>query len=256
MEERLSPRRERGMNRNTLHAIGLVLMALGMMGKALLQGKLLASGVSLEEALAASPEAMNAASASIILQAFETMAVPIFAVLTLDGFQQTASVKKYLLRLLGLALVSELPYNLARTGKLLGFTERNPVFGVVIAVSMLYLLRAYPGGDFKGIAVKILALIAGCLWCYVFQVEYGMNLVLIVYVLWIFRERRTMAYFAGAAIAVMCFGTNPLFIFAPFGFVFAHFYNGIQRPASKLLHYALYPVSLLLIAAAAAYLWR
>lgn len=251
MEERLSPRRERGLNRNTLQIIGLVLMSLGMMGQAILQNRLLASGASLEETLSASTDAMNAAATSLILQAFTTMAVPIFAVLTLDGFQHTSSVKKYLLRLLGLALVSELPYHLARTGKLWEYAPRNPVFGLVIAVSMLYLLRSYPGGDFKGIAVKILALIAGCLWCYVFQVEYGVNLVLIVYVLWIFRERHTMAYLAGSAIAVMFIGTNPLFVFAPFGFVFAHFYNGTQRLTPRLLRYALYPLSLLLIAAAA-----
>lgn len=51
---------------------------------------------------------------------------------------------------------------------------------------MLYLMRAYPGADVKGIAVKVFGLIAGCLWCGIFQVEYGVQLVLLVFVLWIF----------------------------------------------------------------------
>lgn len=251
MEERLSPRRERGITRGALHLMGLAFMALGMMGRTLLQNPLLAAGTDLEQVLSQSPDAMNMATASIVLQAIEAMAIPIFAVLTLEGFEKTASVKKYLLRLLALAVASEVPYHLARSGQLWEPAPRNPVFGLVIAVVMLYLMRTYSGTDFKGLAVKILALIAGCLWCYLLQVDSGLALVLIVYVLWIFRGRHTLAYLAGAAMALMLTVSQPLYLFAPFGFLLTHFYNGTQKEGSRLLHYALYPAGLVLIAAAA-----
>lgn len=249
MEERLSPRRERGINRNTLQLFGLLLMALGTVGSAI---QLRYLTVPEGGELLATAEAMNAATVAIVLQVVRAMAVPIFAVLTLDGFQKTSSVKKYLLRLLALAVVSEVPYHLARTGQLWEQTPRNPVFGLVIAVVMLYLIRAYPGADFKGILVKMLSLIAGCLWCYMFQVEYGLQLVLLVFVLWIFRTRHTLAYFAGAAIALVCTAFDPMFLFAPFGFLLTHFYNGTQKETKRIVRYGLYPVMLLLIAVIAA----
>ena len=247
MEERLSPRRERGMNRNTLHVFGLVFMLLGTVGSAIRLRYLTGSAAAGGELLATA-ESMNAATMAIVFQAVQAMAVPIFAVLTLDGFQKTASVKKYLLRLLALAAVSEVPYHLARTGQLWERTSHNPVFGLVIAVVMLYLMRAYPGTDFRGIFVKLLSLIAGCLWCYIFQVEYGVQLVLLVFVLWIFRTRHTLAYFAGAAAALVCTVGDPLFLFAPFGFLLTHFYNGTQKETKRMVRYGLYPALLVLIA--------
>lgn len=247
MEERLSPRRERGMNRNTLHVFGLVFMLLGTVGSAIRLRYLTGSAAAGGELLATA-ESMNAATMAIVFQAVQAMAVPIFAVLTLDGFQKTASVKKYLLRLLALAVVSEVPYHLARTGQLWERTSHNPVFGLVIAVVMLYLMRVYPGTDFKGIFVKVLSLIAGCLWCYIFQVEYGVQLVLLVFVLWIFRTRHTLSYFAGAAVALACTVGDPLFLFAPFGFLLTHFYNGTQKETKRMVRYGLYPALLVLIA--------
>lgn len=251
MEERLSPRRERGMNRNTLHVFGLVFMLLGTVGSAIRLRYLTGSAAEGGELLATA-EAMNAATMAIAFQAVQAMAVPIFAVLTLDGFQKTASVKKYLLRLLALAAVSEVPYHLARTGQLWERTSHNPVLGLVIAVVMLYLMRVYPGTDFRGIFVKVLSLIAGCLWCYIFQVEYGVQLVLIVFVLWIFRMRHTLSYFAGAAVALVCTVGDPLFLFAPFGFLLTHFYNGTQKETKRMVRYGLYPVMLVIIAVIAA----
>lgn len=251
MEERLSPRRERGLNRNTLQLFGLMFMVLGTLGSAV-QLRYLNAAAAADGELLATAESMNAATMAIVFLAVQAMAVPIFAVLTLDGFQKTASVKKYLLRLLALAAASEVPYHLARTGQLWEQTSHNPVLGLVVAVVMLYLMRAYPGADVKGIAVKVFGLIAGCLWCGIFQVEYGVQLVLLVFVLWIFRTRHTIAYFAGTAIALVCTVGDPLFLFAPFGFLLTHFYNGTQKETKRIVRYGLYPAMLIVIAALAA----
>ena len=105
MEERLSPRRPAGISRNTLRLFGLLLAALGILGRGILQNRVLgmASGTDLAALLESSAQAMNAATAAIILWVIEGTAVPIFTYLTVDGFQRTSSVKRYLLRLLLLA---------------------------------------------------------------------------------------------------------------------------------------------------------
>ena len=253
MEIRLSPQRSSGLNRNSLRLLGLIITAFGMLGRGILQNRVLgqASGTDLAALLESSAQAMNAATAAIILWVIEGTAVPIFTYLTVDGFQRTSSVKRYLLRLLLLAAVSEVPYHLALTGRLLNPSPRNPVFGLVLVVAMLYLLRYYDGQTLKSWLIRLLVLLAGCLWAGMVQVEYGVAMALIAFFLYTLRQRHTMALFAATAAALVCTVGSPLFLFAPFGFLLVHFYNGEEgRTGPRLLEYALYPVLLLLIALA------
>ena len=250
MEERLSPQRSSGIDRSTLRLIGLVIAALGILGRGILQNRVLgmASGSDLAELLESSADAMNAATAAIILCAVEGIAVPVFATLTVDGFRRTSSVKKYLLRLLLLAVICEVPYHFALTGRLINPSPRNPVFGSALVVVMLYLQRYYHGKTAKNVLIRVAVLAAACLWAGMLRVEYGVPMVLISFFLWELRERHTMAFFAATAAALVCTAGNPLFLFAPFGFLLTHFYNGEEgRAGSRLLRYALYPVILLLV---------
>lgn len=250
MEARLSPQRPSGLDRNKLRLLGLIIAAFGMLGRGVLQNRVLgmASGTDLAALLESSADAMNAATAAIILWVIEGTAVPIFTLLTVDGFQRTASVKNYLFRLLLLAVVSEVPFHLALTGRLLNPSPRNPVFGLVLVVVMLYLLRYYDGNTVKHVFIRILVLFTACLWAGIGQVEYGVPMVFMAFFLYTLRQRHTMALFAASAAALVCTVGNPLFMFAPFGFLLAHFYNGEEgRSSPRLLQYALYPVLLLLI---------
>ena len=250
MEARLSPQRPSGLDRNKLRLLGLIIAAFGMLGRGILQNRVLGmtSGADLAALLESSADAMNAATAAIILWVIEGTAVPIFTLLTVDGFQRTASVKNYLFRLLLLAVVSEVPFHFALTGRLLNPSPRNPVFGLVLVVVMLYLLRYYDGNTVKHVFIRILVLFTACLWAGIGQVEYGVPMVFMAFFLYTLRQRHIMALVAASAAALVCTVGNPLFMFAPFGFLLAHFYNGEEGRASpRLLQYALYPVLLLLI---------
>lgn len=250
MEARLSPQRSSGLDRNKLRLLGLIIAAFGMLGRGILQNRILgmANGTDLTALLESSADAMNAATAAIILWVIEGTAVPIFTLLTVDGFQHTSSVKNYLLRLVLLALVSEVPYHFALTGRLLEPSPRNPVFGLVLVVVMLYLLRYYDGKNLKNLCIRILVLLAACLWAGIGQVEYGVPIVFMAFFLYTFRQRHTMALFSASAAALVCTVGSPLFLFAPFGLLLGHFYNGEEgRTGPRLLEYALYPALLVLI---------
>lgn len=253
MSERLSIQRPSGLSRNALRLWGMIIVAAGVLGRGILQNRVLGIGTSTSAELLAlmqaSSAAMNAATAALVLQTIETMAVPIFAFLTVDGFQRTASVRKYVLRVAGAALLSEIPYNYALGGAFLVPTSRNPMFGLVLVIVMLYLFHYLEGNDLPKLLMKLGVFAAAWLWAGMLSVEYGRSTVVIAAVLWMLRDRHTLSFFMAGAAALCCCAGNPLFMFAPFGLLIAHFYNGEETLSPKLLTYLLYPLLLTLTGA-------
>ncbi len=81
-----------GINRNNVMTlIGLLLLALGAMGRGIIQTRFLGVGAvnsdQLLEVLNASG-GMQAAAAALVFEGLESCAAPIFAVLLIDGFQK------------------------------------------------------------------------------------------------------------------------------------------------------------------------
>lgn len=254
MSERLSIQRPSGIARNTLRLWGLIIAAAGILGRGILQNRVLhmstVTGTELAELMSASDAAFNAATAALVLQAIESMAVPIFVFLTVDGFQRTHSVKRYLFHIGGAAFLSELPYNFALNNSLLDNSTRNPMFGLVLVLVMLYLFRYFDGRDLSRVLVRIAVFAAAWFWAAMLSVSYGRSMVVIAAVLWSFRQRHTMSLFLAAAAALCCCVGDPLFMFAPFGFLIVHFYNGEEGFTPRVLQYLLYPIILLLTGAA------
>ena len=75
-------------------------------------------------------------------------------------------------------------------------------------------------------------------------------MLLLVMVLWALRDRPAISMFSGAAVAVCCCVVNPLYMFSPFGFLIAHFYNEEKGFSIRLIQYLMYPLMLLLVALA------
>lgn len=250
MAKRLQEHREPfGISRNALWLLGMLFTLLGMMSRGLLQTRALGIGTNngqqLMELLSVSG-GMTAAAVALILEALESCAVPIFAVLTLESFQKTRSVRKYLLRVTALALISEIPYNLALGGKLWDPSSRNPVFALVLGLVMLYLFRCHGDKTFKNIFIKVFVFAAALLWAVILRVKFGVMLLLILTVLWALRDRRTLKYLMAAAVAISCCVGNPLYMFSPFSFLLIHYYRGEKGNENPILHYTMYPLLLLL----------
>lgn len=252
--ERLNSRRKKGINGNTLRTWGLLFAAAGIIGRGVIQTHMLGIGQlnaqQLLEVIGSSDQAMNLATISLILQAIETCAVPVFALLLTEGFQHTSDRKAYFIRVAGLALACEIPYNLAIGGKLLDFGSRNPVFGLVMCMVMLMLYGLYAEPKLSHKLIKFIVTIAAVLWCGMLKIEFGAAMVVVTATMWALRRNVLYRNFAGAAAAIVCTVFSPFFLASPMGFMAVHFYDGERNEDSRTANYLYYPAMLVCAAVA------
>ena len=248
--ERIQERRNKGITTTGLRVWGLMFLALGAVSVGVIQNRILGMNNGNGDLLAlleSRPELMTYATVAVVLQAMETCAVPIFAFLLAEGAENTSDIRKYLIRILTLALVSEIPYNLLMSGKLLDFSSRNPVFGTALALIAIWLCTRYQEKKFKNFLIRMLVVFCGMLWCGMLRISFGGTMVLISYVLWAYRYKpSSYRLLAGSAAAILCSISHMLFIAAPMGFLSILFYNDEEGDSERKINYAAYPAILLI----------
>lgn len=253
--ERLGNNRPAGIHGGALKTWGMIFVMAGVIGRSLLQNRLLGVGtvsaMELIQLMQSSQSAMTVATVALILQAMETCAVPIFAFCLVEGFNHTSNWLHYLLRLLVLALVTEIPYNLAIHQKLIAFGSVNPVFGLVIALLALWMYRQFAGKKFICVVVTV----AGMLWCGMLGIEHGVPVLLIVGTLWLFRKKPAFRGFAGCAAAVLCTVSSMFYLASPMAFLAIHMYNGEPGEQERIVSYLFYPAALLAVGLVAKFLF-
>lgn len=247
--ETIPERKKGGLHSGAIRTWGMLFAAAGIISRSILQRSLLGMGsispMELLEVMNASQTAMIIATVSLVLLVLEACAVPIFAFLAVEGFKHTKNYVNYILRVLGLALLSEIPYNLAVGGKILDFSSRNPVFGIVLALAVLGFYKYYEGKTLKNVLFKTVVTVSSVLWVAMLDIEYGLPTVLIAAVLWALRAKPLFANVAGATVSILCSLSSMFMVAAPMGFLAVHSYNGEKGEGSRVTNYLAYPALLL-----------
>ena len=253
-----------GISAQGMRIWGLVFLLLGALGYGIFGNSLIpsygvdANGVSLAP--------MSMVSVGSILQIIHYCAIPVFSFLLVEGMKHTTSSKDYAIRVGILALATELPYNLCMTGKLLGAVSfdgglhfnmaafsLNPVFGTLLCLVLLMFFRYYDKKGAPNIFIKVLLWLVSFLWVSMLHIEDGNRMLVIVPILWIFRDRKPMQVLFGCmATFLSCiFNMNTLATIgccvAPLTFILVHFYNEEPGEGNKYINYLAYPVMLLAI---------
>lgn len=251
MERLSSNRRPTGITINALRAWGMLFMMAGVLGRGVMQTHILGlPGMDSQQLLAAletSSQVMAFASISLVLQAMEVCAAPIFALLLADGFAHTSDRKAYFLRVLGTAVLSEIPYNLAVGGKLLDLSSRNPVFSIVLSMVVLFIFHRYRQRGVKNVLIKCVVVIAAFVWARMLNIEFGAPVVVLVLILWGLRSKPGFRVYAGASAAIACSLFSPFFLLSPMAFLAIHMCNGEKGEENRLVNYLIYPALLLVI---------
>ncbi|MDR2373063.1 MAG: conjugal transfer protein TraX [Bifidobacteriaceae bacterium] len=244
MEERATRRRRRrGLSQKWLKIIGLTLLAGSMVGTAVVQKDMPAD---LAEA------GLGRLSAAVVLEAASWAAAPIYAHLVCAGFRHTRSAWRYGLRLALLAIICEVPYDLATSGRAWDMTSQNPVFAVLVSLVVLALgasgARLQAGSRLGRAGLWAALGVAGALWLVFFNVglrlgvmPVGLEVLVFTLVFWLLRTRQNTMMLVGGGIGALAG------VFPALGFVFVHFDNG--RPGlrgwpQRRIFYALYPLCL------------
>ena len=259
MSERLSPRRiPKGTDAAKLHKWAAIFLIAGIIGRAFLENALLGMNTMTSEelyaAVEADPDSMWILTAALACKVLQTCAAPLLAFLLVEGYQRTSSFEKYLVRIAGLALGTELPYNLAMEGKLLVLGSRNPVFALVLALVMLYFFSHFAGKGLKNTLIKVLIFAAAFLWCRMLRIEHGVCLVILVGIIWLARTRTNLRSLYGFCGTMACTLFDFYYIGACLSCIMFHRYNEEKGEQNRIFNYAFYPVVLLIVGIAAKFL--
>lgn len=248
MEERLARERNTGLNTTGMRTWGLIFLVLAAAGKALLQNRLLNVNGSTDLIAVLNAEGgMLIATIALMLQTIEGCAIPVFACLTVEGAVHTGDFKKYLARVAALAVLTEICYNVAMSGKIFALSDRNPVFGVVLALILIWFYKRYENKSLANILLKVMVTAAALVWALMLRVQHGAAFVAVTAALWAFRNKPNLRNLAGGGAMMLCCLISPFYMMAPLGFMIPHFYNGEKGSSSREFHYLVYPASLLII---------
>lgn len=248
---RLTRSERKGLNKPQLLIWGLVFALIGILSRSILQNGILhANTLTGEELLAvisSSNIMMAVATAAIVMQVIEVCAIPIFAFLLVDGFEKAKDIKKLALCLLAVALISEIPYNLAMYGTLLHTATRNPAMTLVIGLAAMYFFDRFRENSFANVLIKLFVGLCAVLWVVLLNVEHGLPLLLVILAMWALRNKKSMRILFGGAAAALCAMFSPMYMASALGILPVYFYREEEESPAQisLALYAVYPAILL-----------
>ena len=190
-----------------------------------------------------------------VMRGIGRTAFPIFCFVLVEGLYHTHDVKRYLLRLFAFALVSEIPFDLALSDRILEFGAQNVFFtlflGLLVIMAADRVMERFSSDNLTSEIGRITLLVVigmvGCaLASYVISCDYGASGVIAIYIMYLLRSKREL----GFALAVVSLGvfSGELELLALLMLIPLHFYNGTRGKQHKYFFYAFYPLHLLLLA--------
>ena len=194
------------------------------------------SNAQLREMWAANPDLMVLSSWAAVFQLLGGLAIPVFAFLLVEGFLHTSDYKAYLIRMVGFALLSEIPFDFAMSGKLFDWSSQNLLFTLAIGLVMLYGLRLFAAGQ----GVKLLIVLAAVLWSALMRTQFGLCMILLIAVYYLLKDHKAKLWIGG--IISFMYVTGPVS-----GFVLKRYNHQRGEQPNKYLFYMLYPLHLLIL---------
>ncbi len=178
-------------------------------------------------------------TAYFIIRKIGRLAFPIFCFLITEGYRHTKNKERYAFNLLLFAFISEIPFNLMKTGKFFTLDYQNVFFTLLLGVLMIYVTEKEYKERLKAVLLIGLAIVALFLNC-----DYGLKGVLLILLLHILKNHP-------AAQAVLAYPLLSGGIAAFAAFLPINMYNGkrgfIKSSWMKYAFYVFYPIHIVVL---------
>ena len=194
--------KKKGISGSTLKMIAIVTMLIDHIGAAVLARLLMVNGLGeLDQTNADAIMQWLSANGALywtytIMRMIGRVAFPIFCFLLVEGFLHTHDVKKYAMRLGLFALLSEIPFDLAFSSKILEFNYQNVFFTLFIGLLTMIAYRAVEEKEEWNQALKVILYIlivaAGMALAYFLKTDYAEKGVFCIMVLYSPNDQTTI----------------------------------------------------------------
>lgn len=195
------------------------------------------------------------------------LAFPIFAFQIAEGFVHTSNLKKYFLRLLGFAIVTEIPFNLFYSSRLFNPYHQNVLFTFLLGLLCIVVIdKARKNKTPKEIGLAVLWLLLITVVTFISFTDYGFLGMITVVMFYLLRDFPfawvaqlvgmlliNIVFFEGLVYPFEIFGKIfeiPYQGFAVFALIPIWLYGGRKGKSSKIMQYgfyAFYPVHMLIL---------
>ena len=183
----------------------------------------------------------------LILRLVGRIAFPIYCFLLVEGFTRTKDVRKYLLRMLAFALITEIPFDLALTGKVMNFHYQNVMFTMAIGLVALYGLKTIEEKAFsKGmqLLLQIVVVSLAAVIATLCKTDYSWSGIVCICAIYLLKKSNVRKMLLGNAALILA---STLEVTALISVPLVGAYNGKRGMKLKYFFYAFYPVHLLLL---------
>lgn len=170
------------------------------------------------------------------------LAFPLFCFLLVEGFTHTSNKKRYATRLFLFALISEIPFDLAFSHRLIDFESQNVFFTLFIGLMVIIGLEKFKAFSICNVMCSIIIVGIGIFLAEFLCVDYGGWIgILLIITLYLFKDLPLLKCIIGALVLLQ----NSLF--GLIAFIPIYFYNGKRGKQWKYFFYWFYPVHLIVL---------
>lgn len=228
---------------NFMKILGTALLSLYFFAQSVIQNGVLDAGnktaQELNELTAESYNAYMFTGLASVMLLLGAVAVPIFSYLLVVGLEKTSNLKRYILTILATAVLTEIPYDWAVSGKPFNWSDQSFLWTLLISLILLALMKTFSGKSAAAVIINIMLIGGGCIWAIFFKCKFGAGFVLMTAVLYLLRERKGVSIVLGIIISL-------IYISAPLGFIPVALYSGerrnLENKSGKYGYYVFCPV--------------
>ncbi len=181
-----------------------------------------------------------------VMRGIGRLAFPIFCFFIAEGFAHTSSRGRYALRLALFALISEIPFDLVSSGRVISLTGQNVYLTLLLGLLGLW---GYEALAKRGITVAAALVPLACaLAAHLLYADYGAGGVLLIFVI---HRCASNKIWQGVGVLLVMGGLSGIFrpiqMMGVLGWALCLCYNGQRGPRVKYAMYGFYPLHLLVL---------